>query len=187
MTSPQVGTLAQLSETLASGCSDVATFFATLTPEELRTHRPGEWSPVDDLEHLCLSVEPVLRSLGMSAEELTGRFGTATRPSVTFEELKARYLARLAEGVKAPPRFVPAEGSEAAPADRRNDLLARWAELGGRLQGALSQWREEDLERCQLPHPALGTLTMREMLLFTHLHNRHHIDVARRRLERAAI
>jgi hypothetical protein len=38
------------------------------------------------------------------------------------------------------------------------------------------------LDRLRLPHPGLGLLTVREMLLFTLYHNTHHVlGVERRR------
>lgn len=40
---------------------------------------------------------------------------------------------------------------------------------------------ESALGRRQLPHPLLGPLTVREMLLFTLYHNRHHVEVVRTR------
>jgi hypothetical protein len=48
---------------------------------------------------------------------------------------------------------------------------------------ALQGWSEQALDRLRLPHPGLGLLTVREMLLFTLYHNAHHVfGVAQRRL-----
>jgi uncharacterized damage-inducible protein DinB len=38
------------------------------------------------------------------------------------------------------------------------------------------------LDRLRLPHPALGKLTVREMLFFTIYHNIHHVENVVRRL-----
>jgi hypothetical protein len=46
--------------------------------------------------------------------------------------------------------------------------------LANQLADVVGHWREEDLDRYRLPHPLLGKLTVREMLLFTVYHNYHH-------------
>ena len=51
-----------------------------------------------------------------------------------------------------------------------------------RLHGAITRWGERALDRFRLPHPALGQLTVREMLFFTLYHNLHHVlNVAARK------
>jgi uncharacterized damage-inducible protein DinB len=47
---------------------------------------------------------------------------------------------------------------------------------------AAGRWSERALDARQLPHPLLGKLTVREMLFFTLYHNRHHVDVVKRRM-----
>jgi hypothetical protein len=54
-------------------------------------------------------------------------------------------------------------------------------ETAAALHAALGRWGERSLDRLRLPHPALGTLTVREMLLFTLYHNLHHVLVVARR------
>jgi hypothetical protein len=49
------------------------------------------------------------------------------------------------------------------------------------LCAAVERWPERALDRYRLPHPLMGKLTVREMLLFTLVHNIHHVRVAERR------
>ena len=44
------------------------------------------------------------------------------------------------------------------------------------------RWSEKKLDRYQAPHPALGKLTIREMLYFTIFHNVHHARLVAERL-----
>ena len=46
------------------------------------------------------------------------------------------------------------------------------------LTKAMEKWTESQLDAYRLPHPLLGRLTVREMMLFTLIHNQHHVDVA---------
>jgi hypothetical protein len=49
-----------------------------------------------------------------------------------------------------------------------------WNETNQRLIAAAQQWSEAELDSLQLPHPAIGMITLREMLLFTIFHNTLH-------------
>lgn len=140
------------------------------------------WSPADNVRHLLKSNRPVLRALSTPKLLLLARFGAGLRPSRTYAEVRERYLARLAEGVTAGP-FAPKPlaGSEQTE-EQRSALLAAMDQVFEGLAGAISRWREWQLDRLVLPHPALGRLTVREMLFFTLYHNLHHIRNVERRM-----
>jgi hypothetical protein len=139
------------------------------------------WSPADNVRHLLKSNRPVLRALSTPKLLLAVRFGAGLRPSRTYAEVRERYFARLAEGVTAG-RFAPRplEASEQTE-DQRRALLADMDQVSKQLADAIAGWREWQLDRLVLPHPALGRLTVREMLFFTLYHNLHHVRNVERR------
>jgi len=47
---------------------------------------------------------------------------------------------------------------------------------------AITAWGDDALDRYRLPHPLIGKLTLREMLVFTLFHFDHHRDNVARRL-----
>jgi hypothetical protein len=145
------------------------------------------WSPADNVRHLIKSNRPVARALRLPRIALLARFGIALRRSRTFAEVRDTYRAALARGVTAG-RFAPAP--EPAPADpdaARRALMKKRAEIAADLESAVEAWGERALGRFRLPHPALGMLTVREMLFFTLYHNLHHVNnVARRMGDRPA-
>ncbi len=106
--------------------------------------------------------------------------------SRSYGDLVERYQAVLAHGGKAG-RFTPSPGRP--PADLRSwqrGLVAECALGVAGLGRAVSSWSEADLDRCRLPHPLLGKLTVREMLFFTLYHYEHHRAGVGRRLAREA-
>ena len=139
------------------------------------------WSPADNIRHLLKSNRPVLRALTTPKVLLVFRFGAGLRDSRTYSEVRERYLARLAAGVTAG-RFAPRPlGSSDQTEEQRGGLMAALDQVSGNLTAAVSDWREWQLDRLRLPHPALGRLTVREMLFFTLYHNYHHVrNVVRR-------
>ena len=139
------------------------------------------WSPADNVRHLLKSNRPVLRALTTPKVLLVFRFGAGLRDSQTYAEIRERYLARLAAGVTAG-RFTPRPlGSSDQTEEQRSALMASLDQVSAELTAAVSEWREWQLDRLRLPHPALGRLTVREMLFFTLYHNFHHIRNVLRR------
>ncbi|MBX7184626.1 MAG: DinB family protein [Vicinamibacteria bacterium] len=116
-------------------------------------------------------------ALGLPRFVLRLRFGRGARASRSFEALREAYLARLAAGATAG-RFAPSP--QAAPEDAaayRDSVLGSWRAANADLRARIARWDEEALDRHLLPHPALGTLTVREMLFFTLYHNAHHLNL----------
>jgi hypothetical protein len=157
-------------------------FWSSFSTAELFHPLGDAWSPADNVRHLLKSNRPVLRAVSTPKILLAIRFGAGLRPSRTYAEVRERYLARLAEGVTAG-RFAPRplEGLEQTEEQRRV-LLAEMDRVSEHLTGAVSGWREWQLDRLYLPHPALGRLTVREMLFFTLYHNLHHVRNVERRM-----
>jgi hypothetical protein len=157
-------------------------FWSSFSTTEFFHPLGDAWSPADNVRHLLKSNRPVLRALSTPKILLLVRFGAGLRPSRAYAEVRERYHARLAAGVTAG-RFTPRPlaGSEQSEA-HRSSLMADLDQVSESLTGALSGWREWQLDRLRLPHPALGRLTVREMLFFTLYHNLHHVrNVERRR------
>ena len=135
------------------------------------------WSPADNVRHLSKSIRPVTKALGMMRIVLRVMFGAPRRPSLSYDALVEKYRAALAAGGEAG-RFAP---SQSASRDRTT-ILGRYAEANRDLRAAIERWPDKALDRYQLPHPLLGKLTLREMLMFTLYHQGHHMDGVKRRL-----
>ena len=144
------------------------------------------WSPADNVRHLTKSIRAVNVGLRLPRWVLWVAFRRPSTPSRTYTEVRDIYLARLAKGVTAG-RFAP--DPRPAPADpegERRRIMEYHRIAIEELVTRLLAWPEPALDRRLLPHPALGRLTVREMLFFTLYHNRHHVDVVKRRLLDAA-
>ena len=173
-----------LIESLAAAERAVGDFFGSLSAEAFVRRESSAWTPAEHLEHLNTAVKAVAEGFEMPRWLLRLRFGRPRRSSRTYEHLRDDYLARLEQGAGATGRFVPGRVGfdEDDSMVRRTRLLSRWYRANERLRSALERWTERDLDRVQLPHPILGRITAREMVLFTIYHNHHHIAAAGRRL-----
>lgn len=152
---------------------ETTTFFAVMG---------SHWSPAEHVRHLTRSMSPLLSVLRVPRVALRMAFGPATTPSRSFEQIAGCYGQALARGGTAG-RYTPSPEHESGDDARRNAIMDHHSEtLRGVTQG-MERWTETQLDAHRLPHPLMGKLTVREMMLFTLLHNRHHVQVAERRLQ----
>lgn len=139
------------------------------------------WSPAVHLRHLARATRPVAQALALPRWMLRLRFGRATAPSRNFDALVADYRAALAAGGQASPAFVPRAATRDASHEARVAILQGWDRSVRQLERTARSWREHELDALRLPHPLLGKLTIREMLLFTVYHTAHHLRLVESR------
>lgn len=138
------------------------------------------WSPAEHVRHLTRSMTPLLPVLRVPRMALRVMFGNAERPSRSYADIEEMYARALAAGGTAG-RFAPSPERREGDTARRDAIMDAHSETLRGLTQAMERWTESQLDMHRLPHPLLGKLTVREMMLFTLLHNQHHVDVCERR------
>jgi hypothetical protein len=109
-------------------------------------------------------------------------FRRPARASRDYETIRDVYRARLAKGADAGP-FAPERRPAPVDAGAERKRIMEYHQLAvEEFARRASRWPETALDRRQMPHPLLGPLTVREMLLFTLYHNRHHVEGVQRRM-----
>ncbi len=136
----------------------------------LRPRLEGKWSPAEIVGHLILSTKPVNKSMSLPKLVLKTQFGTNNRSEKSFSDTKAKYYRVLNKGVQAPPNFTFRGAEEKG----KKGLMEMFINELNRLIDNIDNWSEQDLSKYVLPHPAIGKMTIREMLFFTIFHTDHH-------------
>lgn len=144
-------------------CESLDAFAFSSSPD----HR---WSASEQLEHLILSSKGVASALKMPKEQLA-LMGKSENGSISYEDLFAKYKGALTSGIKASPPFSPDPNKDWS----KDELLGNWKMIGRKLEERILFWNEEELDSYQMPHPAIGKITVREMLFFTEFHAQHHL------------
>ncbi len=166
--------------------NDITQFFGTL-PADIFFYHPGDgWSPAEVLQHLTKSVMPLALGMKMPRSVLGLLFGKYHKVSRRMDEISKIYADKLAAGAESPWIFRPSSRKDAPaeePEQPRLQVLKKWEKAAERLLTVLKQWDEQDLDRYRLPHPILGRLTIREMMLFTLYHNAYHVKSVKQKLE----
>lgn len=176
-------------ETLIDSLSQVhhhvKSSFKSLTLDDFFARVDGKWSPADTLLHLTKSERPIARAMRLPRFVLRLLFGTTDQPSRRYIEIREMYRKELQRGVD-PGRYAPdlkeIPSSQRAAEKTKRQLLEDWRKVGKDLVGCIESWYDYNLDKYKLPHPTLGKLTVREMLLFTLYHDLHHLNSVKRRL-----
>lgn len=140
--------------------------------EKQYEHAPeGKWNAGQQTLHLIKSVKPIAKGLGMPKFLLRRKFGKSNQLSRSYQELVAQYLSDLKDHSGAPPKaYAPGNVSYADAEEMTRKLKGYVLTICMKL----ARWKEDQLDNYAVPHPLLGTLTLRELLYFTIYHAEHH-------------
>lgn len=129
-----------------------------------------KWSIYQNVDHINIGLLRLGNYLALPKSQIEILCGLSVRESTTYENLIKIYLNTMASGIKATEPFVPELNL--------NGKIEEVVSIGENLLKAfisnLNDWTESDLDLYYCPHPALGTITIREILYFTIYHVQHH-------------
>ena len=162
---------------LESNARSIVEFFSSLPDRVALEGDADHWSPAHHLVHLTKASVSVERALGSGA---LPRHPTAR--SRAYAEVRDAAAAAVA-GTAKEKLLEMGRTVAVAPGVEVADITRAFARASAGLRTAASSWTEEALDRHAIPHPLMGELTVREMLLFFVLHERHHLKIVRTRLE----
>jgi hypothetical protein len=144
----------------------------------------NKWSVAENIQHLISATKMTNWALRMPKFILKMLFGKPNRPSRSFEELIAKYSAKLEAGAVAAGRYIPTEKQLSRS---KVEIMSKWDELSAKYLSLIKYyWDEEQLDKYIVPHPMLGKITIRELLYFTLHHSKHHLKIIRQRNREAA-
>lgn len=174
---------AALIDFMTEGVHEIATL-SQYTPPERFYYKPAEqvWSAAENVQHLMQSVQPLNRLLGRPKSYFIEKWGIPTQVSRSYEAIVEAYHAALGGGRVATGAFVPL-----SPNPKLNLLTEEFKQDYAALIDFIGQWEEKDLDEHVIPHPLMGPLTVREMLLFTAYHLRHHLQIMLQRVNSAPL
>lgn len=160
----------EILDKLSSGSKALSSWYVDRPMEAMMTGPEGAWTAGQHLLHMIKSTKPLAKGVGYPRILLRLKFGKATRPSGSYEELVANYQQKITAGGKATGEYVPRE----VKASERDLLVQRFKDEMSVLINNIHRWKDEDLDLTVLPHPLIGKITLREMLYFTIYHMEHH-------------
>lgn len=129
-----------------------------------------KWSVYQNVDHINIGLLRLGNYLALPKSQIEALCGLSERKSTTYEKLIKIYLKAMSSGIKATEPFIP----ELNLSGNLEELISNGKNLLEEFISNLNDWSEDDLDLYNCPHPALGTITIREILYFTIYHVQHH-------------
>ncbi|MCA0131673.1 DinB family protein [Winogradskyella sp. D23] len=138
----------------------------------------GKWTTGQQALHLLQSIKPLNDALSIPTFMLRFKFGKANRPTRKYEEIVRRYHERLEES-----RGKTYKGSQNMKTPNLNDkhyIINRLQTENKKLQYKTKRMRNKSLDKTVLPHPLMGKMPVREIIMWTAYHVEHHLETLKR-------
>ena len=141
--------------------------------EDKWVHGPeNKWTTGQHALHLLKSIKPLNDALSMPRFFLRYKFGKNNREVRSYETVANRYEEKLSKYLDQAKDFnrklkVP------KPNDR-NYILNRLQTENKKLQYKTRRIKDKDLDELILPHPLMGKMPIREIIMWTAHHVEHH-------------
>lgn len=174
----EINTKSELLAALKDSNQRAESWFSAKPAIEFFTRHGDVWSPSDNVDHLIRAVKPITKALKLPKITLQAMFGKPEKSSMSYEELCQVYRDEIAKGAQASGRYLPNQESPTENADgKKQELIGQWSKANAELLSVVEKWDIDEMDRCLLPHPLIGKLTIREMIYFTIYHNLRHASL----------
>jgi len=144
-------------------------------PDDAWTEGPeGKWTSGQQVLHLLQSIKPLNNALSMPRFLLRYKFGKANRPVREHDAIIKRYQERLA-GAKGK-TFEGSKKMKVPTIADKHFILDRLQVEQKKLQYTTKKISDKNLDILVLPHPLMGKMPVREIIMWTAYHVEHHTE-----------
>lgn len=134
-----------------------------------------KWTSGQHVLHLVDSIKMLNKALRVPKFILKRKFGMANRPVRSYEEVATRYDERLKANLERAKEFNA--GLKVPSQKDKQRLIATLQIQNKKLQYKTNKWSDKHLDTLLLPHPLMGRMIIREIIMWTAHHTRHHVSI----------
>ncbi|MBU2927262.1 DinB family protein [Winogradskyella psychrotolerans] len=149
-------------------------------PDEFWTLGPeSKWTTGQQTLHLLQSIIPLNNVLSLPKFLLRFKYGKANRPVRTYDAVAKRYHELLIDA-----KGTTFKGSKNMKVPKLSDkqyLLNRLQTEEKKLQYKTRRISDHNLDTVVLPHPLMGKMPVRELIMWTAHHVEHHTEILKKR------
>lgn len=135
----------------------------------------GKWTTGQHIVHLIQSSKALNKGLKMPKLLLWYKFGKANRALRSYEEVVQRYKDRLSELDN--PISPLSRNMSPTPPETKPVLIEKLKREKEILKRKMNQLSDKQMDQYLLPHPAMGRMILREIIMWTAYHTEHHHNV----------
>ncbi|TCI95039.1 DinB family protein [Tenacibaculum sp. M341] len=162
----------QINEILEEKHQMLFNWIAEQPTEKWLSHPEGKWTAGQHIAHLVNSIKQVNYAMSLPKFILKYKFGKANRSVRTYNHIVERYDEKLAKNQEKAKAFN--SKLKVPPLKQRDQLLATLLKQQKKLQKKTNKWSDKDLDNIILPHPLMGKMPVREIIMWTAHHTEHH-------------
>jgi len=144
-------------------------------PEDIFEKGPeGKWTTGQHIEHLVDSLKKLNHALSYPNFLLKYKFGTSNRELRTYKDVSQRYLDKLVVNQERARTF---NINVKTPTQKKYKQLLSTLEIQNKkLQYKTKKIKDKNLDNLLLPHPLMGKMPLREIIMWTAYHTEHHTN-----------
>lgn len=135
----------------------------------------GKWTTGQHIEHLVDSIKKLNNALSFPSFILKNKFGTSNREVRSYQEVVKRYQDKLLANQEKAKQF---NINVKTPSEKTyNQLLSTLEIQNKKLQYKTQKLKDTKLDKLILPHPLMGKMPLREIIMWTAYHTEHHTTI----------
>ena len=134
----------------------------------------NKWSTGQHILHLVNSLQLLNNALSYPRFFLKYKFGVCNRAPRSYEAVVKKYQEKLLKNKDKAEKFN--NGLKTPTLKERKRLLTRLQIQQKKLQYKTKKISERNLDTLVIPHPLMGKMTIREIIMWTAHHTEHHLE-----------
>jgi hypothetical protein len=132
-----------------------------------------KWTTGQHTLHLLQSIKPLNKALSLPKFVLKYKFGISNREVRDYNSVVNRYKERLTNVPKGA-TFGPSKNMKVPSIADKYFLIDRLQIESKKLQYKTKKLNDKTLDQFILPHPLMGKMPLREIIMWTAYHVEHH-------------
>lgn len=133
-----------------------------------------KWTTGQQAMHILQSIKPLNDAMSMPKFLLRYKFGKANRDVRDYDTIVNRYLERLKDAKGK--TYKGSQNMKIPTLADKSYILSRIEVENKKLQHKIKKWKDKDLDQLILPHPLMGKMPIREVVMWTSYHVEHHTN-----------
>ncbi len=134
----------------------------------------NKWTTGQQALHLLQSIKTLNNALSLPKFILKFKFGKSNREVRDYDTVANRYNERLKDVQGR--TFGPSQNMKVPKIKEKSYLIDRLQTENKKLQYKTDKWTDKQLDNYILPHPLMGKMPVREIIMWTAYHVEHHTN-----------
>ncbi len=132
----------------------------------------GKWTTGQHVLHLVEATKALNKGLSIPKFILSSKFGKTNRAPRDYDVVVKRYHDRLLKSQEVAVAFN--SKLKTPTLSERKQLIDSLKTQNKKLQNKVKKWSDKNLDTYLLPHPLMGRMPIREVVMWSAYHIEHH-------------